>query len=269
MKQNNQKLLMLLPILPLMMANSPVKAPRYNYTDFNVTLVSEELIENTYNEMYKYTYRATNTGDGYIYEIARGQNEYYNYAIFYSGIEGCLFTNQVIGPGRTVEFYTQDYKLYNENVVYAANAYTNFSDSVDLTGSFKIRLEDEPMYYYENPTYGYFVDMRVLNLNENKYYYTFILNLKYKGENYSNVVYNFWDRNNNQGFYFSAREKLDLEELTLQDTPLTISQEIYPGYKDPSLNVMAMLISLGTVIGGAAIFCGIYFPIKARKKEEK
>lgn len=262
---------MLLPVLPLMMANSPAKLPEYNYKDFSVTLVSEELTDNDYNEIYKYTYSAQNTGDGYIYEIMRGNDSYsgyYPYGIFYPGIDGCLFTNQVIGPHSSLEFYNLDYRLNNDLVVYAANAYTNFSNDVVVTGSFDISLYDEPYYYAEQATYGYFIDMEVMNLNEDKYYYTFILNLEYDGVKYSNVVYEMVNRSNHHGFSFHSRKKLDLSKLSLQDTALVVNQEMYAGYRDPTLNVTAMIIALGTVIGGVAIFSAIYFPIKARKKKE-
>lgn len=266
MKPISKKLLAILPILPLMMANSPAKMRDFNYTDFKMTFVSQEETSEG-SKYFKYNYHVENTGDGYIYDIMRYNRNYYDYQVFYQGCGGCLFNNQVIAPHSEMDFYYQDYQIDENALNYAANAYTEFAEGITLSGSFDIYLFEEPYYSYDDAYYGYFIDLTVNNLNENKYYYQYILNVKYDDAYYSIVIYKMWHRNA-EGFSFYSRERLDLNKLSLQDTAVVVAQEIQPGYREPTFNIPAMLISLGVVIGGAAIFCGIYFPIKSRKKND-
>ena len=266
MKQNYKKLLVMLPLLPLMMANSPAKVPDFNYTDFNVNLVSqEEISEDHY--YFRYNYHVDNTGDGYIYDIMRRDSVYYNGQIFYQGCGGCLFGNQVIAPHSELDFYHQDYQTDTTTASYFANAYTEFAEDIILTGSFDVFLYEEPSYAYDGAYYGYFIDFQVKNLNEEKYYYQYILNVKYDDVCYSTIVYQTWHRDF-LGFSFYSCQRLDLNKLVLQDTAVVVTQDLQPGYREPTFNIPAMLISLGVVIGGVAIFCGIYFPIKFRKKND-
>ena len=248
------------------MANSPAPKPKTNYSDFTMTFVSEEQVNES--NYYQYNYHVENTGDGYIYEIMREKNGSYYYGVFYEGSETSNFNNQIIAPHSICDISYQDYQFNYESVTYSANAYTDFSSDAVLTGSLNIILCDEPMYVYQESYYGYFVDLQVKGLNQEKYYYRFILNITYDNVNYSMIVYEMQLNKDQKGYTFWSREKLDLNKLTLQDKPLVVAQEKYAGYREPSINIVAMLISLGVVIGGAAIFCGIYFPIKARKKND-
>ena len=265
MKRISKKLLAILPILPLMMANSPAKMRDFNYTDFKMTFVSQEETSEG-SSYFKYNYHVENTGDGYIYDIMRYNRNYYDYQVFYPGCGGCLFNNQVIAPHSEMDFYYQDYQIDENALNYAANAYTEFAEGITLSGSFDIYLFEEPYYSYDDAYYGYFIDLTVNNLNENKYYYQYILNVKYDDVCYSIVIYKTWHRNA-EGFSFYSRERLDLNKLTLQDTAIVVNQDLQPGYREPTLDTLAMVISLGVVIGGVVIFSAIYFPIKFRKKK--
>ena len=267
MKQNYKKLLMILPVLPLMMANSPARMPTFNYTDFNMTLVSEELVPEGYN-YYRYNYHVTNLGDGYIEEIYRYNNNYYDYQVFYPGCNDSFFNNQIIGPHGECDFYFNDYQFDTRSVSFSANAYTEFSSDAILKGSLEIQLFDEPSYYYDYARYGYFIDLQIRNINVNKYNYHYILNLEYDDVKYSMIVYDSFIKDDKEGITFYSSQKLDLSKLKFQENPLLVAQELNPYYKEPSLNVMAMLIALGVGVGCAAIFCAIYFPLKARKKKQ-
>ena len=268
MKQNYKKLLMMLPILPLMMANSPAPQRVFNYDDFKMTFVSEEIIDSNYQTC-KYTYQVDNYGDGYIYDITRLKTlSSYYYTVYYAGADDDLFYfNQIIAPHSEFTFSYEDgqFDYTSPNVEYAANAYTEFSEDAIISGSFDISLTYEPMYSYDH-YYSYFIDLQIKGLNQEKYYYNVILNLKYDDVNYSLLIYETYDEYKKDGYTFSSKEKLDLTKLTLQDNPIVVAQEMYAGYKEPTMNVTAMLIALGIVIGGVIIFCGIYFPIKSRKK---
>ena len=148
MKPISKKLLAILPILPLMMANSPAKMRDFNYTDFKMTFVSQEETSEG-SSYFKYNYHVENTGDGYIYDIMRYNRNYYDYQVFYPGCGGCLFNNQVIAPHSEMDFYYQDYQIDENALNYAANAYTEFAEAITLSGSFDIYLFEEPYYSYD------------------------------------------------------------------------------------------------------------------------
>ena len=138
MKQQSKKLLMMLPVLPLMMANSPVKQTiDSDYKDFNVSFVSQEKLSDS-SAFYRYNYHAENTGDGYIYEIIRTKNNNYVYGIFYQGAPGSIFGNQIIGPHSEQDFYFEDYDYEVNNAEYVARAYTEFADYAVIKGSKEI-----------------------------------------------------------------------------------------------------------------------------------
>ncbi len=265
MKQNYKKLLMILPILPLMMANSPVKVKTdFNYYDFEMNFLGQE--STGYYDTY--SYHLNNYGDGYIYELFRVNDHFSDYCGFYQGSYGMFFENQVIGPQQEFDIYFDSYSFEPSEYSYAADAYTEFSQDAVIEGTFEISFMQE-YYYNENfNRYEYFLDAQVSKLNQNKYYYDFILNLTYDGVSYSTRVYEYYDDFGNKGLNFRSIEKLDLNKLQLSSTPLVVAQRMYSGYVEPTLNVTAMLIALGVGVGGAAIFCAIYFPLKARKKKE-
>ena len=249
------------------MANSPAKMPEFNYSDFEMTLVSEELNSEGYN-YYRYNYHVTNLGDGYIEEIYRYNNHYYDYQVFYPGCNDSFFNNQIIAPHSEYDFYFNDNQFDTRFVSFSANAFTEFSSDAVLKGSLEIELFDEPSYSYSYARYGYFIDVQIRNINPNKYFYNYILNLEYDDVKHSLLVYDSFIKDDKECITFYSTQKLDLNKLRLQENPLLVAQRLNPSYKEPSLDITAMLVALGVGVGGAAIFCAIYFSIKARKKKE-
>ena len=277
MKTNYKKLLTLLPILPLMMANSPAKRYEPTYFDFDMAFVERVNNFDEGTNYFDYTYNINNKGDGYIYEIDFKNPNYpsstYYDSLYYTGEshKGELFENTIIAPHHA---YTMTFTRYysflgdGENLEFGAFAYTDFEEDPIIQGDKSITLIYAPTSPYESSYYQYFVDCTVKGLNSNKYYYNIILNLVYDNVDYSVVIYGYY-LNDHEGFCFTTKEQLDLTKLSFQETPITVARRIYDGYIEPGFNVTALLITLGIAVVSTGIFLAIYLPMKAKKKNEK
>ena len=249
------------------MANSPAKTKEDDrYRDFDMTFIGEEA---TTTSRYKYSFHVNNHGDGYIAEIYRDYSSNSYSGVYFLDLEDNLFFNQLIGPHTECDIAFESEQFYAQYASYSAYAYTEFSQDAVISGSFEITLENEPYYVNEDSQYEYFIDAKIKNLNENKYYYRYIFNFTYDNAPYSVIIYNYYYNENRKGFSFTSKQRLDLSKLTVGSNPIVVNQQRYSDYKDPTLDIPALLISLGIVVGGIGVFLVIYLPIKAKKKNEK
>lgn len=268
MKKQHKKLLLILPLLPLMMANSPARSyvEQPNYDDFEIELVSKEATGRSYyGGEYHYTFHLKNTGEGYIYNLVYSDNafEYDYWAIPYMAELDTIFDNVVLAPHHEYTFSFYDRDIYFENYKISSFAYTDFLSDEEIGGPKTTSIIHESSYSTD-----IYAEYKILNENQYKYFYMAIITVNYDGVDYSVPTGGRYYYDDREGFVISSKGCLDYSKLVIPENNCVIVRQLQGGYVEPTFNVTAMLIALGVGVGGAAIFCAIYFPIKARKKKE-
>ena len=270
MKTHTRKLLSIIPLLPLLMANSPAPYRPYiiteDYYNFELAYVSEETHYN-YNF---YHLHLKNTGNGYIdYINIQNHNNSTSFYGTYEGADMCYpFLECVIEPGFDAEIVvaTQEKipasKLFDKY----ARAYTMVAPEVTLWGDQKVSysLDDS---YPSSSRFIYKVDVAFNNMAEEDYVYGAAVQLTYDGTSCYIV-----DENIDDGLTFTSREQLDLEKLTV-NTVVALksrgSRNAYDGYFvgfQDAMKPLLLFLGIFLLLLSVGIFSAIFFPAMARRK---
>lgn len=265
MKTSYTKLLMILPFMPLMMANSPARSyvEQPNYDDFELTLVSKEATGMTsYGREYYYTFNVKNTGEGYIYNLTYSDNDYqYDYwAIPFTENMDRVFDSVLLAPHHEYTFSFYDRDVDFDNVAFGAFAYTEFVPNEELGGPKTTTVIYESSYQTE-----IYAEYTILNENEYKYFYTAIITVNYDGTDYSVPTGGRLYYEDREGFCIYSNVPLDTSKLVIPENSCLISRRINEYYIEPSFNALALGIAVGSVVLAGGIFAAIYFPIKAKR----
>lgn len=265
MKNNFKKLVILLPVLPMLMANAPAPTPRPSeYEDYTISISdvqkhSEDVI------YYRYSYDIKNTGEGYISDIyvklKRNDNSY-----DYDNLEGISFDSifydsliiphqeiTAIGKYRLSEPSINNYK----EVRYTANAYINFADDVTVTGDYELTKVS-----YASSTYK--VNISLEGTKKNDFYYGVIFKITYDEQ----VRYVHSDEM--QGFDIRVNDHFDYTKLTNIEVVKVTKTKAYHSHVGEVLTGIAivfivcffLMISMG-------IFSAIFFPIMRKKRRAR
>ena len=265
MKTSYKKVLMILPLMPLMMANSPARSyvEQPNYDDFELTLVSKEATGMTsYGREYYYVFNLKNTGEGYIYNLTYSDNDYqYDYwAIPFGENMDRVFDSVLLAPHHEYTFSFYDRDVDFDNVAFGAFAYTEFVPNEELGGPKTTTVIYESSYQTE-----IYAEYKILNENQYKYFYTAIITVNYDGVDYSVPTGGRLYYEDREGFCIYSNVPLDTSKLVIPKDSCLISRTLQGDYKEPTFNVLALLIAVGSVVLAAGIFAAIYFPIKAKR----
>ena len=259
MKTSYKKVLMILPLMPLLMANSPARSyvEQPNYDDFELTLVSKEATGMTaYNKEYFYTFNLKNNGEGYIYNLVYSDNDYqYDYwAIPFAEDMKDLFYGVLLAPHHeyTFSFYDKDINF--------DFAYNEFVPEEEIGGPKTISIIHESSYSAD-----IYAEYTIKNENDYKYFYTAIINLNYDGIDYSVPTGGRYYYEDREGFEISSNSRLDSSKLTFPENNCVIARTLQGDYKEPTFNVLALGIAVGSVVLASGIFAAIYFPLKAKR----
>ena len=269
MKTHTRKLLIILPLLPLLMANSPAPK-RETYTDLEITYVKEESLHN-YNF---YTLNVKNVGEGFVYylNVSNKQKDTSFYATMESNEICPPFVDVMINPG-----FDKDLVLATKNVIpeskeligEAYDYYVAAEDST-FTGSREI-VYSAGGSYSANNSYLYNVDVQYDGAFSPNYNYCVAIFLTYDGA--SCCVRS----DNTERISFRTNEKLDLSKLTVGEIKMLRSDYEYNynyGYYNPSgcrnaLNALLIFMLVFFLVLGFGIFSAIFFPAMGRRRRRK
>ena len=260
--KTNKKLLMLLPMLPMLMANAPApKAYPQAYTDFEASM---EYID----YLYDYSFHYKNTGVGYISSFFASSEECSNFGFYFGGFGFCpISSNGVLIPGqewesvRTLEEKVNDYS----KVKYTAEAYFDFADDVEVTGDLSIHKSNEG----KN---GYAVSVELNGGDRSHYNYGLILKLTYDSNEYYIEVDQF------SNFTFDTSDDFNKNKLTKVEV-VEVTRSVTYGYRGGNNNgyaavffgnlVMPFILILGAIalIIVVTIICVVLVSAKGRKKK--
>ena len=268
MKQHTRKLLILLPFLPLLMANSPAPQ-REMYTDLKATYLSVESLHG----YYFYHFNVKNVGDGYAYrlniESRTGEKS------FYCSIESNEivppFENVIIEPGFDKELIMVTKTEIPESKEVIASSYDYYVAAEDITfeGSKEVSYSFSNS-YPSNNVYVYEIDAYYDDTLSQDYDYDIAIKLTYDGET-------FVTRSDNvEKCVFTTSETLDLTKLTVNEITMLRSSSKY-GYRDyyygigckDFLNTFLLFILIFFIFLGFGIFALIFFPAMARRRRRK
>ena len=268
MKQHTRKLLILLPFLPLLMANSPAPQ-REMYTDLKATYLSVESLHG----YYFYHFNVKNVGDGYAYrlniESRTGEKS------FYCSIESNEivppFENVIIEPGFDKELIMVTKTEIPESKEVIASSYDYYVavEGIAFNGSKEVGYSFSNS-YPSNNVYVYEIDAYYDDTLSQDYDYDIAIKLTYDGET-------FVTRSDNvEKCIFTTSETLDLTKLTVNDITLLRSSSKY-GYRDyyygigckDFLNTFLLFILIFFIFLGFGIFALIFFPAMARRRRRK
>ena len=264
MKNNFKKLVLLLPVLPMLMANAPAPTPRPSkYEDYTISV--SDVQKHTEDVIYyRYTYDIKNTGEGYIRDISVNftsnndtyhndylQNESFD-AVFYDSL---IIPHQEItalGRYRLSEPSVDNYK----KISYSAYAYSNFADDVTVTGDYELTKLS-----YNN---AYKVNISLEGTKKNDCYYGVIFKITYDEQ----VRYVHSDEM--QGFDIKVTNDFDYTKLTNIEVFKVTKTDAYHSHMGEVLTGIAivfivcffLMISMG-------IFSAIFFPIMRKKRRAR
>lgn len=265
MKNNLKKLVILLPVLPMLMANAPAPTPRPSeYEDYTISVSdvqkhSEDVI------YYRYTYDIKNTGEGYITDIyanlRRSDNSY-----DYDNLEGISFDSifydsliiphqeiTAIGKSRLSESSINNYK----EVHYNARAYINFADDVTVTGDYELTKVS-----YANNTYK--VNISLEGTKKNDFYYGVIFEITYDEQ----VRYIHSDEM--RGFDIKVAESFDFTKLTNIEVFKVTKTGAYHSNIGEILTGIAIVFFVCFILMiSMGIFAAIFFPIMKKKRRAR
>ena len=264
MKHAQRKLLVIIPLLPLLMANSPAPQIRdEEYKDFEVTYLSEE----SYYGYNFYHFNLNNTGNGYI------ENVYLNSepdasTNFYGAVESdevCQpFYNGLIEPGfnREVIVVSKNQLPESKKVASQGYAYSTIAEEVTFTGTnaitYLVEVSD-----IKNGYYYYQIDCSLSNLND-EYYYACAIKLNYKGVTYC------VKSNDTKNITISASSELDLSQLSVSEVVALKSTKTYYYTEflnfDDALKAIGLFLLIFGLLLSFGIFSAIFFPAMARRK---
>ena len=262
----NKKLALLLPLLPLLMANSP--APRIyaeRYEDFESSYVGEETIDN-----YRYqVFNIKNTGKGYISSFyADGKLDYEFSASARENDFYPLFENTVIGPNQNtnikIKANTPLVAIDKNQLEYRTYAYSYFFEDAIVSGSKDVEL------LKQNDDYCYYsIDVQVENVPANERN-SIIFKATYDGDE----LYLKVDSDAKYRFY--TTEALDLTKFDIGN-PVSVLKKTDDSYNYDEafeaigaffLRLLIVFVVIIFLIGGI-IFLTIFLPKIIRKKNQR
>ena len=265
MKNNLKKLVILLPVLPMLMANAPAPTPRPSeYEDYTISVSdvqkhSEDVI------YYRYSYDVKNTGEGYISDISVNftsndgtyhndylQNESFD-AVFYDSL---IIPHQEItalGRYRLSEPSVDNYK----KISYSAYAYSNFADDVTITGNYAL----------EKASYGsntYKVNISLEGTKKNDFYYGVIFKITYDGKE------RYVHSDEMQGFDIKVTNDFDYTKLTNIEVVKVTKTDAYHSHVGEVLTGIAIVFFVCFILMiSMGIFSAIFFPIMKKKRRAR
>ena len=269
MKTHTRKLLIILPLLPLLMANSPAPK-RETYTDLEITYVGEESLHN-YNF---YTLNVKNVGEGYVYYLNVSNKQFDT--SFYTTMESneiCPpFVDAMINPGfdKDLVFATKEVIPESKEVIGEAYDYYVAAEDSTFTGSREIVYSTSGS-YAANSSYLYNVDVQYDGAFSPNYNYCVAIFLTYDG------VSCCVKSDNTEKISFRTNEKLDLSKLTVGEIKMLRSNYEYNynyGYYNGAgcrnaLNALLVFMLVFFLVLGFGIFSAIFFPAMARRRRRK
>ncbi len=264
MKNNLKKIVLLLPVLPMLMANAPAPTPRPSkYEDYtisvnNVQKYTEDVI------YYRYTYDIKNTGEGYISDISvnftSNNNTYHNDylqnvsfdAVFHDPL---IIPHQEItalGNCRLPEPSVDNYK----NISYYATAYSTFADDVTVTGDYELTTLS-----YNN---AYKVNISLEGTKKNDFYYGVIFRITYDGEDH------YVHSDEMQGFDIRVNDHFDYTKLTNIEVVKVTKTDAYHSHVGEVLTGIAIVFFVCFILViSMGIFSAIFFPIMRKKRRAR
>ena len=267
MKHRARKLLSIIPLLPLLMANSPAPQIRdEEYKDLQATYLSVE----SYHGYNFYHFNLHNTGDGYVdYVVLNNGLNADRY--FYASVESdevCQpFYNGLIEPGfnREVVVLTKNTLSSSETVTATGYAYTTLAEEVTISGSKEITYMVENS-DKKNNYYYYEIDCSLEGMSDD-YYYGAAIKLNYKGNTYC-VKSNFTSK-----MTLTTSEELDMDQLSVSEVVALKSEKIYRYYDYFDFTgamhaVLIFFLILGLLLS-FGIFAAIFFPAMARRRRRR
>ena len=263
MRPNQRKLLLTLPMLPLLMGTTALlpECKSDSYKDFKVAYVGESL-EGT---QYTYTYRVTNTGTGYIdgFTLLGGarlnsQDDPVKYTVTNDLFHGISYSC-VIPPNEEIDVhFSLRGKLTSGNKVrISATAFNDFADDVKAELSEPINvipaLNDE--YYCDVP-------LNYSARDDSVYNYGAILKAKVEGKEYYFFIGYY------QHIYLISDNALHDSSVTDATIVKVVRSKKYGSSYNPTY-VLLLAIAAPFVIAAAVIATGIIVPIAITSAHKK
>ena len=209
MKNNFKKLIVLLPVLPMLMANSPVPAPHpSSYKDFSISI--SDIKKHPKDVLYyQYSYDLNNTGEGYItyiYIDYRTKDNKYDSDILDGSALDSIFYESVIIPHQEVTLLGKNTILEPsidnyEKITYSAFAYSDFADDVTVTGDYSLTKAT-----YSSNTYE--VNISLEGTDKKGFYYGVVFKITYDDE------VHYVHAEEHDQFAIRVMEDFDLTKLT-------------------------------------------------------
>ena len=255
-----KKLLLVLPILPLLMGTTA--APSFSgeyYSDVSLEYLREEESDGGY----LYYYTLDNYGTGYInhFDIEVYIGNHFVYSYLNIDNHSKPFKNSLIYPGykKEVAFFMEDKKPIDCSPYLTSYAYYANASEAKVKGSNSISLISKPATI--NDSYVYEVDLFIYNKDDDHYDYATILDMTYKSEHYAiGVTYD------NSKYRFETSEELDLNNIAVDK--VTVVKSSNYNINCYSYSVWAILgdVFLILLIISPGIFAAIFVPAMVRKK---
>lgn len=268
-----KKLALLLPILPLLMANSPAPArirPQ-KYDDFEASYVGDEI-----NDNYRYQiFHLKNNGTGFISELDISGLEGYEYNTYLSeNTFNPIFDDTLIGPGQELDLRVKSttslVTIDGSKLIYHSYAYLDSGNSEKtITGDKSVSLVSS--YVGGSYTsYSYRINASIEGA-DSAYRYTILFKLNYDGETIYLKV------ENDSKLFFYTYEELDLSKLEVIEASriyeITNTNTYY--YSGCTLALAQFLLRILVVflvvvlVVGSIIFLTIFLPKIIRKNNAK
>ena len=266
MKKHTRNLLIIIPLLPLLMANSPAPQ-REEYNDLEITYKSVETLHG-YNF---YHFDLKNTGEGYVdnFDVRNKQGDTPFYADSINEEICPPFYNVYIEPGFDKEIILVTKNTVPESKEIQAYSYYYFvvAEGIKFNGAMHVaysmsRSEESSNYFV------YTIQAYYDGTIEKQYDYNAAIYLTYKGEQIC------VKSNNVENLSFTTNERLDLSELIVDDIVMLRSTNEYR-YYDSDFDiggalqtVLVFLLVFGLLLS-FGIFSAIFFPALARKRRQR
>ena len=260
MKNKTNHLLLLLPLLPFMMANSPAPAPTTTESYKDVELISISEAKDEDSKYYYYDLVVKNTGTGFVQFLDVYDDEKGYYICSVSSYEfDDIFEETLLGPN--VEYSLKTYPSYDKDSIdptsefyVRATAFVEFADEVTVEGEKTIEKVGTSRTYR--------LDIELKNVDYDKYNYAVIAKINYDGQA------RYLKLNAYNDFEFYTKQGIKLANLSYADEIYVLKSYVY-GYKPAHFSLIATLITAGALALCGGVFCIVYFSVKANKKKIK
>ena len=266
MKKHTRNLLFIIPLLPLVMANSPAPQ-REEYKDIEITYKSVESLHG-YNF---YHFNLKNIGEGYIdyVDIHNKPDESPFYANTESNEISHPFNSVFIEPGFDKEIIVVSKNTIPESKEVVASSYTYYvqEENISFQGSKHVAYSVSSSSVADN-YFAYNIQAFYSGATDSRYDYRGAAYFTYKGEHVC-VKLNSIDT-----LSFVTNEKLDLDQLVLDDLVVLRSSFAYNNYYDDydvgnAISTLLVFLLIFFIILGFGIFSAIFFPAMARRRRKK